>query len=64
MNVGYMCKYVPAHLPHEVLGLPLDSLPGTLLSIEILGKVAEEESKETSDKTGQSARRRKFKSRK
>ena len=63
MNVGYMCKIVPAYLPHELLGFKKDSLPGTLLSIEILGKIVEAENKQVTDKTGQTQRRNKFKSR-
>ena len=60
MNVGYVCKAVPAYLPHELLGYPTDSLKGMLLTVKIVEKINEEEAKQTNDKTGQHARRRKF----
>ena len=43
MNVARICKYVPSSLPHEYLGYHKLSLDGMLLSIMLLGKVAEEE---------------------
>lgn len=64
MSVGHVCKAIPAYLPHELLGYKTDSLPGMLLSISILEKIFEEENKQINDKTGQSQRLRKFKSRK
>jgi len=64
MNVGNVCKAIPAYLPHELLGYKTDSLPGMLLSIKILEKIIEEENKQINDKSGQTARIHKFKSRK
>ena len=64
MNVGNVCKAIPAYLPHELLGYKTDSLLGMLLSIKILEKILEEENKQINDKTGQHARVHKFKSRK
>lgn len=43
MNVAYACKAVPSCMPHELLGFDLNDLTGTLLSIKLLNKVAEEE---------------------
>ena len=64
MNVGHVCKAIPAYLPHELLGYKKDSLKGMLLTMEIVEKINEEEEKQTNDKTGQSQRLRKFRSRK
>ncbi len=64
MNVGHVCKAIPAYLPHELLGYEKDSLKGMLLTMKIVEKINEEEEKQTNDKTGQSQRLRKFRSRK
>lgn len=61
MNVGYVCKAIPAYLPHELLGYQTTSLKGMLLTVKIVEKMNEEEAKQTNDKTGQHARRSKFK---
>ncbi len=39
MNVGQICKQIPAYLPHELFGFPADSLEGTLLTAAILTKL-------------------------
>jgi len=61
MNVGYVCKAIPAYLPHELLGYQRNSLKGMLLTIKIIENINIEEEKQTNDKTGQSERLRKFK---
>lgn len=58
MNVGYMCKAVPAYLPHELLGYARTSLDGTLLSMDILTKIGEEERKEIQSSNSDAAGRR------
>ena len=63
MNVGYVCKAIPAYLPHELLGHPKDSLKGMLLSMDIIENINQEEEKQMNDKTGQTARVKKFKNR-
>ena len=60
MNVGRMCRAVPAGQPHEYLGFTKTSLKGTLLSIQILDKVIKEEN-EATEKGSNSATARKNK---
>lgn len=61
MSVGYVCKAIPAYLPHELLGYKKDSLKGMLLTTKIIEKINEEEEKQTNDKSGQYERLKKFK---
>lgn len=60
MNVARVCRAIPAHMPHELLGYRRDDLPGMLLTKELVNKVIEEENEHTSDPKGQKARIAKF----
>ncbi len=64
MNVGTLCRLVPSCQPHELLGLPLDSLYGTLISFKVMSKVVEAENSASSGSGGKfagaAARRAKF----
>ena len=61
MNVAAVCKYIPAYLPHEVLGFPRDSLPGMLLTIDMVKTMVDKENETVQDKAGQTSRINKFK---
>ena len=50
MNVGHVCKQIPAYLPHELFGFDQNSLPGMLLTIDILSKVNDQEAEASSEK--------------
>ena len=43
--MGVLCKTIPGRLPHELLGYDLDSVEGTLLSIELANYMNIEENK-------------------
>lgn len=58
MNVAMMCKQVPAYLPHELLGYPVYSLEGTLLSVELLSKINREENENSKEHNQKSSSRR------
>lgn len=60
MNVGRVCKAIPAHLPHELLGYEKSDLRGMLLTTAIVNEIQLEENA-ASDKSSQTARRQKFK---
>ena len=65
MSVARVCKLVPSGmLPHEYLGYHKLSLDGMLLTIELLGKVVQEENAAnaaaSSGKSSQSGRIAKF----
>ena len=61
MNVAWVCKQIPVYLPHELLGYPKDSLPGMLLTIELVSKMNEEENKQSDPKyAARNARMQKF----
>lgn len=60
MNVGRVCKAIPAHLPHELLGYEKDDLRGMLLTTSIVNELQIEENA-AMDKNSQSSRLRKFK---
>ena len=65
MNVGYVCKTIPAYLPHELLGYPSDSLPGMLLTFDIVDKIITKENEQTSQASkGSKSRINKFKANK
>ncbi len=60
MNVGRVCKAIPAHLPHELLGYEKDDLRGMLLTTKIINELQMEEN-DAMNKDSQSSRLRKFK---
>ncbi len=60
MNVGRVCKAIPAHLPHELLGYEKDDLRGMLLTTSIVNELTIEENA-ANDKNSQTSRRQKFK---
>ena len=64
MNVGRVCKAIPAHLPHELLGYEKDDLRGMLLTTKIVNNLQIEENEAMNDTKGQRARLNKFKTRK
>ena len=43
MNVAKICKIIPAYLPHELLGFNKDSVPGMLLTIDLVNEIIEQE---------------------
>ena len=60
MNVGRVCKAIPAYLPHELLGYKTNDLRGMLLTAMIINEVQIEENA-AMDKNSQTSRRQKFK---
>lgn len=63
MNVGRVCKAIPAHLPHELLGYKADDVKGMLLTTKIVSKLQSEENA-AMHHGSQSARLNKFKANK
>ena len=63
MNVGRVCKAIPAHLPHELLGYEADDVRGMLLTSKIVSQLQTEENA-AMHKSNQSARINKFKANK
>jgi len=63
MNVGRVCKAIPAHLPHELLGYEKDDLRGMLLTTKIVNELQVEEN-DAMNKDSQTSRLRKFKNNK
>lgn len=43
MNVAKVCKIIPAYMPHELLGFHKDSVPGMLLTIDLVNDIIEQE---------------------
>ncbi len=65
MNVGYVCKTIPAAFPHELLGYTKDSLAGMLLTTKIVDKIITKENEQQSQGSkGQRERINKFKANK
>lgn len=60
MNVGRVCKAIPAYLPHELLGYETSDLRGMLLTTKIINELQIEENA-AMDKNSQTSRLRKFK---
>ncbi len=60
MNVCRVCKAIPAHLPHELLGYEKDDLKGMLLTTKIVNELTIEENA-AADKNSQTSRRQKIK---
>jgi hypothetical protein len=60
MNVGRLCKLIPAGLPHEYLGYPKTSLKGMLLSQELMNEVIGSEKSLTPSEIRQRERINKF----
>ena len=63
MNVGRVCKAIPACLPHELLGFKRDDLRGMLLSTAIVNQLNIEENA-AMDSNSATSRINKFKSKK
>ena len=63
MNVGRICKAIPAYLPHELLGFKSDDLSGMLLTTRIVNELNIEENKAMQNPK-QTARFNKFKANK
>ena len=58
MNVGYVCKTIPACFPHELLGYSRNSLKGMLLTQAIVIRMNKEEQEANAEGNRKSSGRR------